>query len=72
MGVETVANPKGVEMIGILLAVLLAALVYVILAAITGSTIVALVGAILVLIAGIPTGGFGIGGRFGGHRGHRV
>jgi hypothetical protein len=53
-------------MIGILLAVLLAALVYLILAAITGSSIVAVVGAILVLIAGIPTGGFGFGGRWSG------
>jgi hypothetical protein len=54
------------EMIGILLAVLLAALVYLILAALTGSAIVAIVGAILVLIAGIPTGGFGFGSRWGG------
>jgi hypothetical protein len=59
-------------MIGILLAVLLAALVYLILAAITGSAIVAIVGAILVLIAGIPTGGFGFGGRWSGRRGHTV
>jgi hypothetical protein len=51
-------------MIGILLAVLLAALVYLILAAITGSAIVAIVGAILVLVAGIPTGGFGFGNRW--------
>lgn len=57
-------------MIGILLAVLLAALVYLILAAITGSAIVAVVGAILVLIAGIPTGGFGFGSRWGGSRRH--
>ena len=55
-------------MIGILIAVLIAALVYVILAWLTGSAIVAAVGAILVLIAGIPTGGFGFGGRFGGTR----
>ena len=53
-------------MIGILIAVLLAALVYVILAALTGSAIVAIIGAVLVLIAGIPSGGFGLGGRFGG------
>ena len=53
-------------MIGILIAVLLAALVYVILAAITGSAIVAIVGAVLVLLAGIPSGGFGLGGRWGG------
>src|SRR5918996_564452 len=58
----------GLKMIGILLAVLLAALVYLILAAITGSAIVVIVGAILVLIAGIPTGGFGFGSRWGGGR----
>lgn len=52
-------------MIGILIAVLVAALVYVILIAITGSSILALVAAILVLLAGIPTGGYGFGGRFG-------
>jgi hypothetical protein len=55
-------------MIGILIAVLLAALVYAILAALTGSAIVAIVGAILVLLAGIPSGGFGFGSRFGGRR----
>jgi hypothetical protein len=48
--------------------VLLAALVYILLAALTGSTIVAIVGAILVLLAGIPTGGYGLGGRWGGRR----
>lgn len=52
-------------MIGILIAVLLAALVYIVLVAITGSTILALVAGILVLIAGIPTGGYGMGSRFG-------
>jgi hypothetical protein len=56
------------EMIGILLTVLVAALVYLILAAITGSAIVAIIGAILVLIAGIPSGGFGFGSRWGGRR----
>jgi len=55
-------------MIGILIAVLLAAVVYLILAAITGSSIVAIVGAILVLIAGIPTGGYGLGSRWSGPR----
>jgi hypothetical protein len=59
---------KGVEVIGVLIAVLLAALVYALLATLTGSAIVAIVGAILVLVAGIPTGGYGLGGRFG----HRV
>ena len=53
-------------MIGILIAVLFAALVYVLLAALTGSAIVAIVGAILVLLAGVPSGGFGMGSRFGG------
>jgi hypothetical protein len=53
-------------MIGILIVVLVAALVYALLSALTGSAIVAIVGAILVLLAGIPTGGFGIGRRLGG------
>jgi hypothetical protein len=55
-------------MIGLLITVLVAALVYLILAAITGSAIVAIVGAILVLVAGIPSGGFGFGNRWGGGR----
>jgi hypothetical protein len=54
--------------IGILLTVLVAALVYLILVAITGSGIVGIVGAILVLLAGIPSGGFGFGSRWGGTR----
>ena len=53
-------------MISILVAVLFAALVYILLAALTGSAIVAIVGAILVLGAGIPPGGYGLGGRWGG------
>jgi hypothetical protein len=53
-------------MIGILIAVLLAALVYAFLAALTGS---AIGGALLVLLAGIPSGGFGLGSRFGGRHG---
>jgi hypothetical protein len=56
-------------MIGILIAVLLAAVVYLILAALTGSAIVAIVGAVLVLLAGIPSGGFGFGSRWSGRRG---
>jgi hypothetical protein len=51
-------------MVGVLIAVLLAALVYILLVALTGSGILALVAAILVLIAGIPTGGYGLGRRF--------
>jgi len=55
-------------MIGILLTVLVAALVYIVLMALTGSAILAIIAAILVLIAGIPSGGFGFGSRFGGSR----
>ena len=55
-------------MIGILIAAVAAALVYILLAAVTGSALLALVAAILVLLAGIPTGGYGLGGRFGGGR----
>ena len=44
---------------------LVAALAYLLLVAITGSAIVGIVAAILVLLAGIPTGGFGFGGRWG-------
>ena len=58
-------------MIGILITVLFAALVYILLASLTGSAIVAIVGAILVLFAGVPSGGFGIGSRFGGRSGAR-
>jgi hypothetical protein len=53
-------------MIGILIAVLLAALVYFLCVALGLPAIVAIVAAVLVLLAGIPTGGYGIGGRFGG------
>jgi hypothetical protein len=52
-------------MIGILIAVLLAALVYFLCIAIGLPSIVAIVAAILVLLAVIPTGGYGVGGRFG-------
>jgi hypothetical protein len=60
-------SPKGGgEVIGILIAVLLAALVYFLCVALGLPAIVAIIAAILVLLAGIPTGGYGIGGRFGG------
>ena len=52
-------------MIGLLITLLVAALAYVLLVAITGSAIVGIVAAILILIAGIPSGGFGYGSRFG-------
>ncbi len=53
-------------MIGIVLAVLFAALVYAICVALGLPAIVGIIAAILVLLAGIPTGGYGLGGRFGG------
>jgi hypothetical protein len=53
-------------MIGLLITILVAALAYWLLVALTGSTIVGIVAAILILVAGIPTGGFGFGGRWGG------
>jgi hypothetical protein len=54
--------------IGILIAVLVAALVYAICVALGLPSIVGIVAAILVLLAGIPTGGYGFGDRFGGRR----
>jgi hypothetical protein len=61
------ALTQGGEMVGILLTVLVAVLVYLILAALI-SPLVGIIGAILVLIAGIPSGGFGFGNRWGGSR----
>ena len=52
-------------MIGIVIAVLFAALVYAICLAVGLPAIVGIVAAILVLLAGIPSGGYGLGGRFG-------
>ncbi len=55
-------------MIGILVAVLLAALVYFLCTALGLPAIVGIVAAVLVLLAGIPSGGFGLGRG----RGHRI
>ena len=55
-------------MIGILIAVLVAALVWAICVALGLPSIVGIVAAILVLLAGIPTGGYGFGDRFGHRR----
>jgi hypothetical protein len=55
-------------MIGVLIAVLLAALVYFLCVAIGLPAIVAIIAAVLVLLAGIPSGGYGLGARFGGSR----
>lgn len=51
-------------MIGILIAILVAALVYALCVAIGLPSIVGIVAAILVLLAGVPTGGYGVGRRF--------
>ncbi len=56
-------------MIGILIAVVLAALVYYLLIALTGSFILAIIAAVLVLLSGIGTGGYGFGRRHHDHRG---
>ncbi len=50
-------------MIGILIAIVLAALVYFLCTALGLPAIVAIVAAILVLISGIGTGGYGYGRR---------
>ena len=52
-------------MIGILIAVLVAALVWALCVALGLPAIVGIVAAILVLLAGIPSGGYGLGSRFG-------
>ena len=55
-------------MIGILIAIVLAAVAYWICVALGLPAIVALIAAVLVLLAGVPTGGYGLGGRWGGRR----
>lgn len=55
-------------MIGVLIAVLFAALVWAICVALGLPSIVGIVAAILVLLAGIPSGGYGLGHRFGARR----
>ena len=55
-------------MIGTLVAVLFAALVWAICVALGLPAIVGIVAAILVLLAGIPSSGYGLGGRFGARR----
>lgn len=55
--------------VGILIAVLVAAVAYLILVALGLPSIVGIIAAILILLAGIPSGGFGLGGRFGGGAG---
>jgi hypothetical protein len=56
-------------MIGILIAIVLAAVAYWICLALGLPAIVALIAAVLVLLSGVPTGGYGLGSRWGGRRG---
>jgi hypothetical protein len=56
-------------MIGILIAIVLAALAYWLCMALGLPAIVALIAAVLVLLAGVPSGGYGLGARWGGRRG---
>jgi len=50
-------------MIGLVVAVLVAALVYALCVALGLPSIVGIVAALLVLVAGIPSGGYGLGRR---------
>ena len=50
-------------MISILLAILVAALAYFLVTALGLPSIVGIIAAVLVLLAGIPTGGYGLGRR---------
>jgi membrane glycosyltransferase len=69
LGKTEVTKREGVrKMIGILIAVLVAALVWAICVALGLPAIVGIVAAILVLLAGIPSGGYGLGSRFGARR----
>jgi hypothetical protein len=56
-------------MIGILIAIVLAAVAYWVCLALGLPAIVALIAAVLVLLSGVPTGGYGLGTRWGGRRG---
>lgn len=56
-------------MIGILIAIVLAALAYWVCVLLGLPAIVALIAAVLVLLAGVPSGGYGLGSRWGGRRG---
>ena len=70
MGKEIASEPIGrgregyFTMIGIIIAVVLAALVYFLCVALGLPAIVGIVAAILVLLAGVPSGGYGLGRRF--------
>jgi uncharacterized protein YacL len=54
------------NIIGLVITLIVAALAYLLLVALGLPQIVGIIAAVLVLVAGIPSGGFGLGGRFGG------
>lgn len=60
------------SIIGLVITLLVAALAYILLTALGLPPIVGIIAAILVLLAGIPSGGFGLGGRFGHGRAGRA
>ena len=54
------------SIVGVIITLVVAAIAYLILVALFGlPAIVGIIAAVLVLVAGIPSGGFGLGGRFG-------
>jgi hypothetical protein len=55
---------EGATVIGILIAIVFAAIVYALCLALGLPAIVGLIAAILVLLAGIPSGGYGLGRRW--------
>ena len=57
------------SIVGLIITILIAAVVYALCVALGLPSIVGIIAAILVLLAGIPSGGFGLGGRFGGRHG---
>jgi hypothetical protein len=63
---STEADPRrrNSRMIGIVIAVVVAALVYMICVALGLPSIVGIIAAILVLLAGVPSAGFGFGRRY--------
>jgi hypothetical protein len=55
-----------VSPIGIIIAIVLAAVAYFLCTLLGLPSIVAIIAAIVVLLAGVTSGGFGLGARFGG------
>jgi hypothetical protein len=54
------------SIVGVIITIIVAAVVYALCLALGLPSIVGIIAAVLVLLAGIPSGGFGLGGRFGG------